>query len=66
VKVRGIVFEGDMVTWLVRFVLGTVVIGLLQVWGIIFAVGCWWVCSFYAWCKSSLRRLWGGHGNEDE
>jgi hypothetical protein len=54
-----------MVTWFVRAVLGTVVIGLLQVWGIIFAAGVWWVCGFFSLCKSALRRMWGCHGKDD-
>jgi hypothetical protein len=48
----------EIATWLVRIVVGTVALGLCQVWGVIFALGVWWVGGLVDVCRSALRRLW--------
>jgi hypothetical protein len=43
-----------MVAWIVRVVLGTVVVGLLQVFSLLLAVGVVWV----GFVIDALRELW--------
>lgn len=51
--------------WIIRVVIGTVVVGLLQLWGIIFAAGFCFVCDLAEAVRNSFRRMWGRHGKDD-